>query len=262
VTIAPILDDTMSRKKSIVGGLLDSWRAIGGRRRETSGEIPALDERRLEERRRDPRLILAGDEGLHLLVENVRLRVCDLSTRGFSVHVPAGCSLPQSTFNATMIVGDERVGMNVRPAGQRGEYVGCEIESADSVWHETAQRVLDPLLLGQQLREIDPRFVAPDRQGNDVRWFQGGPACDLFVWHDAGGTFVAAQLFFMGQVVEWSPEHGIRTGTVSVGARGGHSWAAAELFNFKNPPDDETLSVARRILGAATLPNDVRDLLK
>ena len=81
VTIAPILSDTMSRKKSIVGGLLDSWRAIGGRRRETSGEVPALDERRLDDRRRDPRLILAGDEGLHLLIENTRLRVCDLSTR-------------------------------------------------------------------------------------------------------------------------------------------------------------------------------------
>jgi len=252
----------MSRKKSIVGGLLDSWRAIGGRRRETSGEVPALDERRDEERRRDPRVLLCGDEGLHLLVEDMRLRVCDLSARGFSLHIPAAYHIPESTFAATMIVGDERVGMQVLPVSRRGEYVGCEIESADPVWHETAQRVLDPLLLGQQLREIDPRFVAPDRRGNDVRWFQGGPACDLFVWHDAGGAFITAQLFFMGQVVEWSSEHGIRTGTVNVAARGGHSYAAAELFNFKNPPDDETVSVARRILGAATLPDNVRELLK
>lgn len=251
----------MTRKKSIVGGLLDSWRAIGGRRRETSGEVPALDERRCEERRRDPRVLLNGEDRLHLEIDEVAFHVCDLSTRGFSVHVPEPQSLPESPFRATMHVGDERVPMQVQVVDQRGEYAGCQITEADSVWNETAQRVLDPILLGQQLREIDPRFVAPDRRGNQVRWWQGGPTCDLFVWHDTSGTFVAAQLFFMGQVVEWSMEHGIRTGSVSIAPRGGHGYAAAELFNFKSPPDDETLSVARRILGAAELPDDIRDLL-
>jgi hypothetical protein len=251
----------MNRKQSILGGLLGRGLAIGGRRRQAPVNPPPNEERRHVGRRQHPRVILNADDTMCVLVSQERLRVRDMSARGLGLEVPQRCELPASPWPAIFVAGDEQVPLTLRKVFRMSGRVGCAIEGAGPRWHETVRGVLDPLVLGSRLREIDPRFVEPDRLGNAVRWFQGGPTCDLFVWHTPAGDFVAAQLFFMGQVVEWSPDHGVRTGAVNAAARDVRGYAAAELFDLQSPPDGETLLVAWRILGAATLPDEVKALL-
>ena len=76
------------------------------------------------------------------------------------------------------------------------------------------------------------------------------------------GIYVLAQLFFMGQVVEWSTKQGVRTGVVANLPRPDRGWARSDVFNLSSPPDPETLAVARRLLRAADLPDDIRSFLR
>jgi hypothetical protein len=258
----------MATKGSVFRGLMDSWRQISGRRRDTD---PGAEEaeRREQQRRREPRLTLDrfGEEaaGMGVVIGGRRLVLRDVSLRGFRVEL-AGATAPAFAVGAELdvafLLGELSIAMRVRVANCSAEHAGFEILAADPAWQKRVPELLDPVLLGKQLREIDPRFVKADRHGNLPRWFQGGPACDLFLWYSPRGDFLSAQLFFLGQVVDWSRAHGVRTGLVQITELRERVFAQSELFQLKSPPDGETLAVARRVLAAATLPDELRALLR
>jgi hypothetical protein len=202
--------------------------------------------------------------GISLLIRSTRYEVHDVSARGIGALVPDDVKLEEDErgrLDATILVGDIQIGMRVRLVNRHDMHVGYEITDAEPSWHETVRSLLDPVFLGRRLREIDQRFVEPDHRGNLVRWFQSGPGCDLFIWYSRMREFLCAQLFFMGQVVEWSAQHGTRTGKVAALPKPERGWAQSELFHLHTPPDEEAVTVARRILKAAALPAEIRGLL-
>jgi hypothetical protein len=238
-------------------------KAIGGRRKAEADA--GASNRRGEERRREPRISLTRENAgtvppVQIVVGDKSYRLFNLSVRGFCIFAPRPHPLvvePGDLLDASMVTGSTRVELRVRVSYLKDNFVGCEILEAESFWHDAASSILDPIVIGKKLREIDPRFVAPDEDGNQARWFQSANACDLFVWHSSEGDLIGAQLFFMGQVVDWSLEHGVRTGMVSASSARSPKYAASELFDLDTPPSPEVMYVARRILKAAELPEDL-----
>ncbi|MBN2360381.1 MAG: hypothetical protein JXR83_13085, partial [Deltaproteobacteria bacterium] len=218
-----------------IAGLLST--IVGRRRAEPAAPPPA--ERRQSERRRHSRFLIRMDDGAEqgifvtLAPAVTEYPIHDLGVHGFCLRLPDAASPVAevgAVLDGTVRLGAISVALRLRVAHQRGEYLGCEIVEATGEWLEQVGKVLDPMRLGRQLREIDARFMAPDPTAARMRWFQAGPSCDLWVWYDAAGAIAKAQLFFMWQLVEWSAAHGLRSGESAGPPDRERGYAAAELY--------------------------------
>lgn len=220
------------------------------------------------DRRRDSRWDLVfqeqGSQLLQiLLVQSGSLHaVRNLSIRGLSLFAgkqPTSIELG-SDLAAHALFGAVHVPIQLRPVHQLGEFFGCEVVKGSDIWLDKVSKIVDPMRLGSQLREIDPRFVDQDDSGLTVRWFQGGPACDLYIWSSDDGSLRKVQLFFQWQAVEWSHQHGVRTGQTTTPPVAGMRFSVSETFQLKSPPDPQTLAIARNLLSVSSVPKDVTGL--
>jgi hypothetical protein len=79
-------------------------------------------------------------------------------------------------------------------------------------------RFFDAEALGTSLRELGVDVIAGEETDFTSRWFQTAEAskmdADLVIWSDGKKRIIKHQLCFFGQVVEWNPIHGTRTGFV------------------------------------------------
>jgi hypothetical protein len=261
----------MGKDDAPAPGILRRLGRIVGRRQTEDLTRPDSGKRGSVERRRAPRILVEelDDGGRRSIVVRVgagSYPIRDLSVSGlsFSDADLARSASPGTIIEALLVIDTDIAKLSLKIAAVRGDIVGCAIVAADERWRKIAGDFLDPVCLGKKLREIDARFVNNDPDAPPLRWFQGGPGCDLYVWSHADGKVATAQLFFMGQVVEWSEVHGVRTGQVPqldddnrrpLNVR-------SELFELTSPPNAESLAVARAILAAANLPAAVCELVK
>jgi len=221
------------------------------------------------ERRRDSRsdLFIPGyiaDAVEVVLPPNNRsLQVHDLSLRGLCLHYPAASGdAPAigSELDTQFVVGPRSIPVRLHVVNQRDEFYGCRVVDPIADWIEIVSEIIDPCRMGRRLREIDPQYVRQDDEAFSTRWFQGGPACDLYLWSDASGALRRVQLFFNWQLVEWQVERGLRTGRASNPPHTSAGYAAADLFQMSDRIDVGVLAAAQRLINSAKLPDDVRAL--
>jgi len=261
----------MRKPSRIIQGISKVAGALVGRRETSDAEVtpdqPASKPK--PERRRDSRseIQIPGRKNEYVRVTlppaTTELQVCNLSMRGLCLFIYDPAALPAAgeEFDAIIQFGDERVPTRLYLAYRDAELAGCHVVDPSSDWLKEVSRVLDPIRLGKRLREIDPNFVRQDGGALKVRWFQSGPACDLYVWSHESGDISKAQLFFDWQIVEWTEDRGIRAGraTTPPSRQSGHP--PSEIFEFTDPPDPEILGSAQRLLNAAKkVPVEIRSL--
>jgi len=263
----------MGEGKSLIERLARAAGSVIGRRKaearpgaSSTGADPI--ERRQSDRRKRSRFELripSEDEAFFVLLppKDSPVPVLDLSVHGFCLDLDSFEGEPPATgteLTTSVMVGAQRYPVRMRVVYRSDSRLGCLVLDEASDWLDEVAKVLDPMRLGKRLREIDPRYMRADPDAPNVRWFQGGPACDLWIWSDEQGQITRVQIFFMWQVVEWSREHGLRTGETSEPPGEGARYAASELYQLQSPPSSETLSFARRLLSAAEIPDPVREL--
>ena len=78
-----------------------------------------------------------------------------------------------------------------------------------------AAQIFDAEALGASFQHLAIDVVRGERTDFTSRWFRArnGDA-DLVIWTDGEKRIIKHQLCFFGQVVEWTPIHGTRTGFV------------------------------------------------
>ncbi|MBN2361328.1 MAG: hypothetical protein JXR83_17885 [Deltaproteobacteria bacterium] len=189
--------------------------------------------------------------------------VRDLSLRGLCLHCrEAEAAMPAigSEVDAQFVVGQRSLPVRLQFVNQRGQFYGCRVIDPTVDWMEVVSEIIDPCRMGRRLREIDPQYVRQDDDAFTARWFQGGPACDLYLWSDGNGELARAQLFFNWQLVEWRRDQGLRTGRATNPPHTSAGYASADLFQMSDTVDLEVLAAAQRLVNSARLPDEIRAL--
>lgn len=109
--------------------------------------------------------------------------------------------------------------------------------------------------LGSSFEEVAVDVLRAEKTEFLSRWFRAtrGEA-DLTIWIDSEKRIVKHQLSFFGQVVEWNPIHGTRTGFIVEEETGGDSGDASEIIRFDKRVQDFAVDQAIGVL------NHVRQL--
>ena len=74
--------------------------------------------------------------------------------------------------------------------------------------------VFDGETIGLSLRELGVDVVHADTTDIMSRWFHSVQDADLFIYSDSQQRLLKLQICFFGQVVEWNPIDGTRTGLI------------------------------------------------
>lgn len=259
----------MATKTGLLASLGRVARSITGKGLPAAEEPTPAPAEKKSERRRDSRndlfipgyiadaveVVLPPASSLH--------QVHDLSLRGLCLRFPGSSGTPPaigSELDAKFVVGPKALPVRLSIVNQRGEFFGCRVVDPIADWIEIVSDIIDPCRMGRRLREIDPQYVRQDDDAYRTRWFQGGPACDLYLWSDSAGVLRRVQLFFNWQLVEWQFEKGLRTGRASNPPHTSAGYAAADLFQMSEAIDVSVLAAAQRLINSAKLPDEVRAL--
>jgi len=212
--------------------------------------LPRFSQKSLEEDPSTPRLFVKSGG------REVAARLFDVSKRGLCFETEAPLD---GDVQAVFWIDTTGIPLALRPVNRNGARVGCLIIDASPLWLTEAAKLLDPLEMGRRLREIDRRFLQQNQPGQTLRWFQGGPGCDMFIWSTPRGDVERAQLVFDWKVVEWTAAQALRTGRVEEPPvdKGERGHPMAQVYNLAAPPDKEVLTQARRLLRAAQLPPEI-----
>ncbi len=104
---------------------------------------------------------------------------------------------------------------------------------------------------GSRLREVRKDLLRK-LPGMTQRWFQGPDGCDLFLWYDEAKGLSQIQLTCERRAVEWSLTEGLRTARLRSFDPLRPLDDQARLV-FDPRPDEETLELARALLGSASV---------
>ena len=75
--------------------------------------------------------------------------------------------------------------------------------------------VFDAEAIGHSLRELGADVIRGETTDFLSRWWHSSTSdADLVIWTDSENRVIKYQLCFFGQVVEWNPIHGTRTGFI------------------------------------------------
>jgi hypothetical protein len=98
---------------------------------------------------------------------------------------------------------------------------------------EDAAKVYDVAHIAQSFREVAVDVVRGESTEFLSRWYQAvkGDA-DLTIWWDGEKRVVKQQLCLYGQVVEWNPIHGTRTGLVVEQESGPTEDETSEIIHY------------------------------
>lgn len=112
-------------------------------------------------------------------------------------------------------------------------------------------KVLDVATVAQSFKEIAIDVVRGETTDFLSRWYQSARGdADLSIWWDGEKRVVKQQLCLFGQVVEWNPIHGTRTGLVvehesaapAPRSQGGFETGGFEAADGNHGPSDDLTS--------------------
>ncbi|MDX9732285.1 MAG: hypothetical protein RBT63_10975 [Bdellovibrionales bacterium] len=86
-----------------------------------------------------------------------------------------------------------------------------------------------------------------------MKWYKSALDADLMIWFDSCGSIRRFQLNVMGQVTEWSCDHGLRTGLIVETEIQGVEFKLAEwseAIRFDRDRDARALAISRRVVAA------------
>jgi hypothetical protein len=117
----------------------------------------------------------------------------------------------------------------------------------------TTPSVFDAQALGSSFEEVAVDVLRAETTEFLSRWFRASRGeADLTIWIDSDKRIVKHQLSFFGQVVEWNPIHGTRTGLIveEEGATGTDGTIdAAEIIRFDQKVQAFAVAQAIGVLG-------------
>lgn len=86
---------------------------------------------------------------------------------------------------------------------------------ATALDEQSSLQVFDAETVGLSLREVGADVLIGETTDFLSRWFHSSYSdADLVIWTDGQQRIIKFQLCFFGQVVEWNPIHGTRTGYI------------------------------------------------
>jgi hypothetical protein len=207
---------------------------------------------RRAERRATPRLTLDGTP-LDPTVLSPRGQVQNISRGGLRLQ---GIDASATHFEGVVCVDGTDVAVQAEIVCRGDLWIGLRLTSTRPDWMEVTDAFLSPLELGARLREVDPELVRQDDPDAQIRWFYGGPTCELHLWC-TGAVMQAAQLYLGDRVVHWRKDRGLSTGHVEGTGAGRVGYAASALVRNDVAADESTLLFARRLLRHAPIPPEV-----
>ena len=128
---------------------------------------------------------------------------------------------------------------------------------------EETAKVYDVTHVAQSFREVAVDVVRGETTEFLSRWYQAAQGdADLTIWWDGEKRVVKQQLCLYGQVVEWNPIHGTRTGLVIEQERGSSDDETSEIVHYDSKLQRTSINQAialLRVVGA--IPEADRALL-
>ena len=107
----------------------------------------------------------------------------------------------------------------------------------------------DPIEQGLTLTEKAVDVHVIDGEELLARWYHSPHEADLLIWFESDGKPSRFQLNSMGQIIDWSPSEGLRSGLIiEIEMRG----EIAETIQFDETLNRGTVDVARLVLSNGT----------
>ena len=89
-----------------------------------------------------------------------------------------------------------------------------------------------------------------DTQGIRTIWHRGPQRTELLTWESQDGSLIKQELSFAGLIVEYTPEHGIRTGIIPITDQVTDTGQPkSTVIRMQTAPDVNTLQKASTLLG-------------
>ncbi len=120
--------------------------------------------------------------------------------------------------------------------------------------HESAQ-TFDASYLARSFQEIAIDVVQGEKTEFLSRWYRAAKGdADLTIWWDGDKRVVKQQLCLYGQVVEWNPIHGTRTGLIVEHESVGED--LSEIIRFDRKAERASVDQAIRFVGHLGVLNE------
>jgi hypothetical protein len=210
------------------------------------------------ERRRLPRLNLGGEQ-FRLQANGKIFAVCDLNAEGMAVRIldPEDLRLfpVAARVEGTLNLQGDRVPVKAQVRHVRVDRIGCQFTELNPSAQDHLRRFLDPVHVGGQLKPL------PVSEGSTI-WYHGPSGTDLLFWRGVDGQFRRAVMHFLGQYVTWESDEALATGLAD--PAGEHSEVRGVVrfetlrLHADEKPDPAKLQIARQLLQASSLPEDLR----
>ncbi|HLD99041.1 MAG TPA: PilZ domain-containing protein [Bdellovibrionota bacterium] len=219
-------------------------------------DVKAL-RKRIDERRRLPRLNLAGEQ--FKLSTGKIFSVSNLSNDGMALRVLERADLEFFPI-ATRIQG------TLKLAGQKfetraivrhlgGDAVGCQFDGISEDLKAVLARFLDPEELGRELKPIPASELG-------AVWYRGPSGTNLLLWRANDGQYRRIALFVLGNYMQWDESSGLTTGQTHASDEcaevRGIVHFETMLLDVDEKPDPKKLEVAKKLLMSSNLPQDLK----
>lgn len=123
------------------------------------------------------------------------------------------------------------------------------MENTPSQRPSTLPLVFDEETLGLSLRELAIDVQQGETTEFLSRWFHSPQDADLFIWFDGDHRIIKTQVSYFGQVIEWNPFDGTRTGLIiEEEAAGGREEEVTEIIRFDERAQARAVEQAIRVL--------------
>ncbi len=126
-----------------------------------------------------------------------------------------------------------------------------------------AAKIYDVTHVAQSFREVAVDVVRGESTEFLSRWYQAARGdADLTIWWDGEKRVVKQQLCLYGQVVEWNPIHGTRTGLVVEQESGPTEDETSEIVHYDSRSQKASIDQAILLIRAVgAIPEADRALL-
>lgn len=144
--------------------------------------------------------------------------------------------------------------------------IGAAFADTDNYDHErTINRLIEPVLLGQSLREINAEHMNKKSDAvSSLRWFQGKNQSNIFIWTAPDtGQVERLQFVFMDYVLEWSENRQLKAGEVTGmgSAKTGFGRIDPCFITFYGMPSMDILNLARAIMSGFQSDKEAGELI-
>lgn len=209
------------------------------------------------ERRVLPRLTLSHEQ--FKLNSNGKLfSVADLSTGGMALRVVEREDLEHFTvgreIEGTLNLRREKYSVQARVRHIGKDLVGCEFHDLSNEVNQAMTRILDPKILGQEMKPVP---------SNDLGiWYHGTSGTEFMIWRDVDGRQTKLAILVLGNLVQWEETLGLSTGLVKSSFEESHVLGVTRfetlLIEADERIDQQKLSIAKVLLTSCNLPEELK----